>query len=108
MNFPGVLGRIHNHFRYFLTGIGVRALVVSGLLIVIAAPCGVPNPFTPKMSEISPCDPIGNLYVGDQHYIERDYVTEEGRIDYKKYFRDRKIESSPCDPVSKSQKKRTK
>ncbi len=58
------------------------------------------NPFA-KPTPIDPCDPVTNIYEGEKHYIERDYLKEDGTLDYEKYFKSRESETSPCDPLKK-------
>jgi hypothetical protein len=54
--------------------------------------CGMFN----EPSEIDPCDPIKNYYDGKTHYIEREFVREDGTLDYDLMFEKLKPESSPC------------
>ena len=60
------------------------------------------SPFADSSPRPSPCDPAASLYIKKQHYISRDFVTEDGTVDYARWFESRKVQSSPCDPVSKS------
>jgi len=53
---------------------------------------------------IDPCDPQVNLYINDKHYIDREYLKEDGRIDYQKWFENMSPESSDCNPVHKKSK----
>lgn len=48
---------------------------------------------------LDPCDPISNHYEGDRHFIERDFVTNDRNIDYRKMFEADKVYNSPCDPI---------
>jgi len=54
--------------------------------------------------EVDPCDPAGNVYINDRHYLDRDYVNEDGTLNYRKYFDNRGIQASPCDPLNKRKK----
>lgn len=58
------------------------------------------NPFRSKPT-VDPCDPATNLYDDGKHFLERDYLTEEGTIDYKKLLEMNEIQKSPCDPLQK-------
>ena len=58
------------------------------------------NPFY-EVEEIQDCDPVKNYFYNGQHYIERDYVKEDGTLDYKKYYESRRIQASECDPLKK-------
>lgn len=76
--------------------------IQTGLLVFVLAlpacswfgPAELPPP--------SPCDPVANIYSDGQHFISRDYVTEDGTMDYARWFESRRIQASPCDPTSKA------
>lgn len=48
-----------------------------------------------------PCDPTYSVYQGGIHYIDRSFLNDEGRIDYKKLLRAVRPQDSPCDPLKK-------
>ncbi len=66
---------------------------------VAVTSCGLMGPDEPPKPNV--CDPTSSLYIKDQHYISRDYVTEDGTVDYARWFESRKAQSSPCDPITK-------
>lgn len=57
-------------------------------------------------SRIDPCDPASNLYEGDKHYIERDFVNEDGILDYSKWFEVLDVRSSHCDPLKRAEEEK--
>lgn len=59
-----------------------------------------------EMSEPDPCDPSFNIYVGETHFIERDFLKEDGTIDYEKWVRIADPQSSPCDPLNTAAERR--
>ena len=61
--------------------------------------------FLPGLEEevkIDPCDPATNVYLDGQHYIDSDYLNEDGQIDYKMWFEKSRPENSNCDPLKAS------
>lgn len=60
--------------------------------LFLLAGCGFFN--EPK--DIDPCDPVKNYYDGKTHYIERDFVKEDGTLDYDLMFEKLDPEASPC------------
>ena len=76
-------------------------IIFLGLYLLINNYCGLGVIFE-KPSELNPCDPVSNIYDGGKHYIERDFVKEDGTMDFNKWFEARKVQSSPCDPLHKS------
>jgi len=59
------------------------------------------SPFA-KMTDIDPCDPASNVYEGDDHYVERDFINEDGELDYDRWFKSRKMSASECDPLNRT------
>ncbi len=59
-----------------------------------------------ETSEPDPCDPSFNIYVGETHFIERDFLKEDGTIDYEKWVRIADPQSSPCDPLNTAAERR--
>lgn len=70
------------------------------ILAILGYSCGgeIPNPFA-KPSPIDPCDPTSSVYEGEKHYIERDFVKEDGTLDMERWFEAKSVQSSPCDPL---------
>lgn len=52
------------------------------------------------MGEADPCDTGVNVYRGDTHFIERDFLLEDGTIDYQKWISITDPALSPCDPLN--------
>lgn len=48
--------------------------------------------------DIDECDSVGNYYEDSSHYINRNIVTDEGVIDYKKLFHNYHGKGSVCNP----------
>lgn len=48
--------------------------------------------------DIDECDSIGNYYEENSHYINRNIVTDEGVIDYKKLLHSYHGKGSVCNP----------
>ncbi len=53
-----------------------------------------------SMGEPDPCDAGVNVYRGDTHFIERDFLLEDGTIDYQKWVSITDPALSPCDPLN--------
>ncbi|MEQ9365716.1 MAG: hypothetical protein RIF32_15840 [Leptospirales bacterium] len=53
-----------------------------------------------SMGEPDPCDTGVNVYRGDTHFIERDFLLEDGTIDYEKWVSITDPALSPCDPLN--------
>ncbi len=68
--------------------------------VFLTGACGLPIPFMGEKTEIDHCDPVANYFENGEHYIGADFVKEDGTIDYQKYFKARRTESSPCDPLN--------
>ncbi len=50
------------------------------------------------------CNPNRSSYIKKIHYIDKSYLTLEGRIDQQKWFyHGRKDINSPCDPLHKKE-----
>lgn len=57
---------------------------------------------------LDPCDPVANYYQADgAHYIERDFVKDDGTLDYQRYFDSQKAGASPCDPLRKAEEQKS-
>lgn len=52
------------------------------------------------IEDVEECDTMGSYYENGEHYIDRQFVTEEGVMDYKKQFDKSEIKNSKCNPVS--------
>jgi hypothetical protein len=48
--------------------------------------------------DIEDCDAIGNYYENGSHYVNRDILTDEGVLDYKKMFDRYKGKDTACHP----------
>ena len=59
-----------------------------------------------SLSEPDPCDVGVNVYRGDTHFIERDFLREDGTIDYDKWVRITDPSLSPCDPLNTAREAR--
>ena len=81
-----------------MRGAGARLFLAAALTFLLAG-CELIKPLMEETTEMNPCDPVANLYEGGHHYIERDYVKEDGTLDFNRWFKSRKVESSPCDPL---------
>ena len=46
-----------------------------------------------------PCDAASNVYLGERHFLDRDFVRDDGTLDYERYLRLREPRASPCDPI---------
>lgn len=55
-----------------------------------------------RQTTFDPCNPAFDFYEGDTHYFERDFVNEDGTMDYAKWFQSRELQSSDCDPLKRS------
>ncbi|MDX1959368.1 MAG: hypothetical protein SFU98_12395 [Leptospiraceae bacterium] len=60
--------------------------------------CGYDKLF-PKPSEINECDTMGNYYEDGEHYINREFVNDDGTLDYKKQFEKSKQQNHDCYPT---------
>ena len=78
----------------------ISLLLTAGIAGLHSLSCNW-GPFAEPAPRPSPCDPAASLYIKKQHYISRDFVTEDGTVDYARWFESRKLQSSPCDPVTK-------
>ncbi|MBE7436879.1 MAG: hypothetical protein HS115_00375 [Spirochaetales bacterium] len=64
-------------------------------------------PYFADEPTIDPCDPVANYYQpGGAHYIERDFVKDDGTLDYQRYFDSQKPGASPCDPIRKNEEQK--
>jgi len=52
------------------------------------------------IEDVEECDEMGSYYEGGEHYISREFITEEGVMDYKKQFDKSQIQNSKCYPAS--------
>lgn len=52
-----------------------------------------------QIVEVNDCDTIGNYYENKEHYIKREFVTDDGEIDYKKLFQKYKGSETICNPL---------
>ena len=55
-------------------------------------------------SKIDPCDPAANVYMDGEHYIDRDFLNNDGQIDQRVWFEKSRPENSVCDPLLSSKK----
>lgn len=76
----------------------LHRLSISVLFFAFTA-CDIPTPFLDDMTREDVCDPAYNMYLGDRHFIERDFVTRDGNIDFNRYLEISKPQASPCDPL---------
>jgi hypothetical protein len=61
-----------------------------------------------SMGEPDPCDAGVNVYRGRTHFIERDFLREDGTIDYEKWVRITDPSLSPCDPLNTARERRVR
>ncbi len=81
----------------------LKLLVYAALLLVILPGAGcreISSLFFDRMTEPDPCDAGANVYRGETHFIERDFLREDGTIDYDKWLRITDPGLSPCDPLN--------
>ena len=52
------------------------------------------------IEDVEECDTMESYYEGGEHYINREFVTEEGILDYQKQFEKSKSKNSKCNPVN--------
>lgn len=77
-----------------------RIYLVSVTALLLLTGCNdLSIPFFHRTVPPEPCDPASSLYQGDNHYIDREMLDEEGQVDYRKLFQAVRPESSPCDPL---------
>jgi hypothetical protein len=53
----------------------------------------------PPPSEIKECDTMGNYYEDGEHYINREFLKDDGTLDYKKQFEMSKQQNHDCYPT---------
>ncbi len=52
------------------------------------------------IEEFHPCDPVLNYYENNKHFFYKEYLKDDGTIDYKKLLESQKrLDQSPCDPL---------
>ena len=56
------------------------------------------NPFE-EDATIDPCDPTSSVYTGNRHFIERDFLKDDGTLNYRKLMQARDVGNSSCDPL---------
>jgi hypothetical protein len=88
----------------------LTALVAVAILSVLNLSCDklewvreIPNPLEPE-PEVDPCDPTSSIYYNGKHFFAGEYLTDDGQVDYEKWFAERGIENSDCDPLKKRRK----
>jgi hypothetical protein len=52
------------------------------------------------IEDVEECDTMESYYEGGEHYINRNLITEEGTLDYKKQFEKSEPKNSKCNPVN--------
>ncbi len=52
-----------------------------------------------ESTDINDCDSIGNYYEDKTHFIKREFVTDDGVIDYKKLMEKYKGRDTVCNPL---------
>jgi hypothetical protein len=77
----------------------MRTAVIAFALFSLAGCQKIKSLWSHGESKIDPCDSVSNYYEGDRHFVERDFVTQDRNLDYRKLFEADKIQNSPCDPV---------
>lgn len=85
-----------------------RALLTGGLCLQLVMGSGcqeIYNFLFDSMGEPDPCDAGVNVYRGDTHFIERDFLREDGTIDYEKWVAITDPSLSPCDPLNTAREK---
>jgi hypothetical protein len=50
--------------------------------------------------DINQCDSIGNYYEDGVHFINRDFINDEGSLDYKKLFEKSEEVNHDCYPIN--------
>lgn len=79
-----------------------RRLLIS-LLLIAALPLGgckeFEQLFLAQDEPMKPCDPTYSTYHGYVHFIERDFLTRDQTLDYRKWFESNQVEASQCDPL---------
>ncbi|MDW7975551.1 MAG: hypothetical protein RMI35_03255 [Leptospiraceae bacterium] len=54
------------------------------------------------LEEFHPCDPFLSYYEHGDHYFSKEFVKEDGTIDYEKLLKyQREVHRSKCDPLNK-------
>ena len=76
-----------------------RLAFILALLTLLPACREFEQAFLSEETPIDPCDPTSSTYDGYVHFIERDFLTEDGTLDYRKWFEASRAESSDCDPL---------
>ncbi len=52
-----------------------------------------------QFSDVNECDTIGNYYENKEHFIKREFVNDDGEVDYKKLFQKYKGKETICNPL---------
>ena len=52
------------------------------------------------IEDVEECDTMESYYEGGEHYINRNFITEEGTLDYNKHFEKSESKNSKCNPVN--------
>lgn len=53
------------------------------------------------VEEFHPCDPMYNYYENNKHFFYKEYLKDDGTIDYKKLLESQKnLDKSACDPLN--------
>jgi hypothetical protein len=65
------------------------------LCVLLIADCKRKN----YTADVDDCDTMGNYYEDGEHYINRDFISDEGALDYNKTFEKFKFENANCHPT---------
>ena len=74
-------------------------LIFPAFLVCFSACREFEQAFMAEDTEIDPCDPTSSTYHGYAHFIERDFLSEDGTLDYEKWFEKRYPGASACNPI---------
>jgi hypothetical protein len=55
--------------------------------------------FLAEDTPIEACDPTASTYHGYHHFFDRDFLTRDGTLDYRKWFETNRVDASGCDPL---------
>ncbi len=55
--------------------------------------------FLAEDTPIEACDPTASTYHGYDHFFDRDFLTRDGTLDYRKWFETNRVDASECDPL---------
>ncbi|MBX7058703.1 MAG: hypothetical protein K1X75_11615 [Leptospirales bacterium] len=81
----------------------VRGLLLASLaaILICGNSCDIFHQiWSAGISDPDPCDAGVNVYDDNTHFFERDFVTDQGRVNYQRWFEIKDDpRTSPCDPL---------